>query len=107
MQEIINKIKSLFKDNIVWHNRLIKCPSQSYCYFKSGNNTYCIYLRWRYSDPWTAQIIPIVDNDFNYQADWKDLDIKFYTHDELIELQKECINRVKILYPNIKFINKI
>ena len=34
------------------------CPAQIYYYFKdAADNNWCIYLRWRHENPWTAELV--------------------------------------------------
>lgn len=111
---IIKRIKSIFsfkeKTKPIWRNHLIRCPSQSDCFFKVGDKRYAIYLRWRHSDPWTAQIIPLLNepdsegDEFDYKADWVELDINYYTHDKYKKLQKECEKIIKKMFKNLEWI---
>lgn len=47
-----------------WYDDLIWCPSQCYYYFKHESEMYCICLRWRHQNPWTAEIIKCENGDF-------------------------------------------
>lgn len=90
-----------------WKSNLIKCPSQCYCEFEENGQKFCIYLRWRWDDPWTAAIVPCDDNwDWNNICDWEYLDIPFYTHDEHIDLKKKCEEIVKSKFKHIKWNNE-
>ena len=41
-----------------WDIDLNWCPSQIYYYFKDAvGDNWCIYLRWRWQDPWTAELV--------------------------------------------------
>lgn len=40
-----------------WDESLIMCPSQCYLKIKYNGKFYVLYLRWRWSDPWTANLI--------------------------------------------------
>lgn len=87
----------------VWLEDLIWCPSQCYYYFTSpkDNKNYCLYLRWRWSDPWAFEIIPCIDGtwDFDYDADWEYIeDIGFFKNDEYRGLEEKAIE-----YINKKF----
>lgn len=48
------------------------CPAQIYYYFldKEGGR-WCIYLRWRHEDPWTAELVRC---DMNWEFDWNSPD---------------------------------
>lgn len=91
----------------IWRNDLIMCPSQCYCYFEVDGKNYCIYLRWRWADPWTAAIAP-VDNrcDFIYNDNWEHIETKFYSHDNYETLQEECIDIVKGKFNDVKWLVK-
>lgn len=51
--------------NQTWEDDLIWCPSQCYYKFIHKNKFYCIYLRWRGGDPWTAELYQCEDINFN------------------------------------------
>lgn len=56
-----------------WIERLhYWCPAQIYYYFldKKGGR-WCIYLRWRHQDPWTAELVRC---DKNWEFDWDNPD---------------------------------
>jgi hypothetical protein len=86
-----------------WINDLIKCPSQCFCSFWVNNIIhYCIYLRWRWNDPWTCELVRL-DDECDFSDDWKRLDVKDYSHDEYLSLQEEALEVVKSMFNNIKF----
>ena len=61
---------------------------------------YCIYLRWRHDDPWTAEIIKCADGDFdlNYETCiWKYIEVPFFKDDELDKLKEYIMNRLNII----------
>ena len=78
-----------------WYEDLIWCPSQCYYYIKSEKgNYYCIYLRWRYSDPWTAEIIILDKNNLDDICDnteWFPLQVNDYKDSELAKLEREAV----------------
>lgn len=80
-----------------WDDSLIWCPSQCYYYFKDRNdNLKCIYLRWRHSDPWTAEIIPInEDGSFNH-VQRENLNPPFFKDEELDLLKEWCLNKLSL-----------
>lgn len=42
------------------------CPAQIYYYFVDAEGgRWCIYLRWRHQDPWTAELVPC-DEDWKF-----------------------------------------
>ena len=88
-----------------WLESLIWCPSQIEYYFKDSNGSnYLIYLRWRHSDPWTAELIPCNENwelDF---ANRKTINTsKNYIDDEYKELESEVLEIIKKKFPETKF----
>ena len=98
----IFKIKNKAKGTPYWNNRLIMCPSQCYCDFEGDGKKYCIYLRWRWNNPWTARLVPLNnDLEFDYDADWISLPINNYIHDDYPKLQEECVQIVNKMFNNI------
>ena len=92
------------KDDIplyTWREHLVRCPSQADYFFYSGGNYYFIYLRWRHSDPWTAELVKVgpvlVEDDYKSQ-EWStidDLPLGDYKEEELEELKKDVIEWAK------------
>lgn len=91
----------------VWEEDLIMCPSQCYCYFESDGKRYCIYLRWRWDDPWVARVVP-VDNkcDFTYNGDWELLETKCYSHDAYKKLESEAVRVIMKRFTRIKWLSQ-
>lgn len=46
------------------------CPAQIYYYFEdAAGGRWCIYLRWRHQDPWTAELVRCDENwDFVWEC---------------------------------------
>lgn len=89
----------------VWLEHLISCPSECFYFFTNpiDKENYCIYLRWRHSDPWTAELVPCNENfEFKYGEDWEILDIKFYTEEEYRKAERDALKIV-----NKKFFTKL
>lgn len=109
LNKFVNWIKKLFKKDIsFWVNDLIMCPSQCYCPFEYEGSNFCIYLRWRWEDPWSASIVPCnSDGSFNYNVDWIPLEINFYKHDDYKRLQKECEKIIIEKYKNVKWTSNL
>jgi len=40
-----------------WFDDLIWCPSQCYYHIQHDGKDYILYLRWRWEDPWQAQVV--------------------------------------------------
>ncbi len=51
------------------------CPAQIYYYFHDvEGRRWCIYLRWRHSDPWTAELVRCDDSwEFITEEGWVNL----------------------------------
>jgi len=86
----------------VWEDSLISCLSQCYLNIKYKDKKYVIYLRWRWDDPWNAELIPAKNDNYeiDYKADWVQLfnDREFYTEEQLDECKKKAIeNTIKYL----------
>jgi hypothetical protein len=76
-----------------WTDLLIWCPSQCYLNIESNGRFFVLYLRWRHSDPWTADLIEC-DSDFdihNPKYDWISLDIDYWEDSQLEELKINAI----------------
>lgn len=86
----------------VWLDDLIGCPSQCYYYFENplDKKKYCIYLRWRHLDPWTAELIPCDEYyDLDFEATWEEIPIDFFTEDKLDKAKKMAIKIVNSRLP--------
>ena len=86
-----------------WDDDLLGCPDQCYCYFDTPDNRYCIYLRWRSSDPWTAYIAPVDadTNEIDHTDEWIDISTPFFSRDQLMDLKHFCEEYVRERYHNI------
>ena len=81
-----------------WYDELIWCPSQCYYYFMHNGDMYCIYLRWRHQDPWTADIIKCAEGDFylnNQKATWKSIEIPYFKDSELDKLKEFIMSHLE------------
>lgn len=93
-----------------WEDDLIWCPSQCYYYFETeSGKKFCIYLRWRWSDPWTAELIQF-KNDWSWDNDntsWTPLETeKEYADSELDQLKIAVMKKVVKLFKNDKIKKK-
>jgi hypothetical protein len=77
-----------------WEDSFLWCPSQCYLYFSWDNVKYCIYLRWRHNDPWTAELIRMNEksNDIT-DGEWMYLDVPFRHDIEFELLKKDAIQK--------------
>ena len=74
------------------------CPAQCYYYFKNSEYYYCIYLRWRHHDPWSASLIKFKDKTLDWdECTWFDVDVKEYKFEELSKLKRNARRKVKEL----------
>lgn len=84
-----------------WKDSLIWCPSQCYYTFreKKTGTLKCLYLRWRHSDPWTAELIPVneIDREFESSKEWVSLNPPYFTDIELDKLKVWCMEKLKEL----------
>lgn len=79
-----------------WYDSLIGCPSQCYYYIKHKDSYYCIYLRWRHTDPWTANLIEFKDNILDFDtATWSPIYVDYWEEDQLEQVKEDAINRVR------------
>jgi len=80
-----------------WKDDLIWCPSQCYLDIMYKERHFVIYLRWRHSDPWTADIVECPNDgkfDMHELNNWNDLVVKEWKDTELKELKEEIVNVV-------------
>jgi hypothetical protein len=87
---------ALFRKRGEWEDSLIWCPSQCFLNFTIGKKHYVLYLRWRWEDPWTADLIE-TDETFALQGDrvmWRNLNIKYFSeNDDLGKLKRHSIRK--------------
>lgn len=95
------------REEPIWEEDLIMCPSQCYCYFEAEGKIFCIYLRWRYCDPWTADLVQFESVVDWGNSLWRDLDIEYYSHDKYKKLQEECVSLIKEKYAEIQWLVEI
>ncbi len=90
-----------------WLEDLIWCPSQIFYNFVDPrtNTPYQLYLRWRHSDPWTADLYTCTDRTFmNWDKRDKRLELdKIFSDDEYKDLEKYCFDKLKEIFPYIEF----
>lgn len=86
-----------------WYDELIWCPSQCYYYFMHNGDMYCIYLRWRHQDPWTADIIKCAEGDYSLSSQtaiWKSIEIPFFKDSELDKLKEFVLSHLDSMIKN-------
>ena len=90
-----------FNEDLIW------CPSQIYYFFEDSGQKYVLYLRWRWSDPWTAEVVKVSEFDYNRGWDFstsvKILKDKWFKEDDYRELEKESLLVLKDMFPNVNF----
>lgn len=99
-----------------WILELKWCPAQIYYYFVDADGgRWCIYLRWRHQDPWTAELVGC---DENWEFVWGNPDnvnlleekehtlgivTGYYTYDEYPHLMRKALELVKERFPDLYF----
>lgn len=92
------------------------CPAQIYYYFRDmEGGKWCIYLRWRHQDPWTAELVRC-DSCWEFLWDSPDtVDLleeknhslgiitEFYYEEEYLSLMEKAIEIVEERFPNLDF----
>ena len=93
----------------IWIEDLLWCPSQCYYYFQNiDGQRYCIYLRWRHRDPWTAELIKCTDNwNLDYDSEWERLGVSFYSDKDYRTLEEEVLGIVSTKFPHLIFPNRV
>lgn len=75
-----------------WKCSMMMCPSQCYYHTKRNGIDYVLYLRWRWDDPWQADIIKGAKSEDFKNCEWThDVFAKnhvYFSHDE-VSLAKE------------------
>lgn len=85
-----------------WYEDLIECPSQCYYYFYDPlkKKNYCIYLRYRNNNPYTAELIECNDDlSFNNDIDWENLPISTWENGQHRELEEEVLKIINDRLP--------
>ena len=94
------------------------CPAQIYYYFVDAEGgRWCIYLRWRHQDPWTAELVPC-DEDWEFIRNSPDtvdlLEEKehtpgivtgYFTDNEYPHLMRKALELAKERFPSLDFQN--
>lgn len=91
------------------------CPAQIYYYFiDSEGERWCIYLRWRHKDPWTAELVhcdeewefewdhPGTKNLLEEKAHTPGIIAGYYTDEEYKALEEKALETVKQMNPIFK-----
>ena len=93
----------------IWTEDLLWCPSQCYYYFQDiTGKRYCIYLRWRYRDPWTAELIECDEEwEFRCDLDWEVLKVSFHADKDYRSLEKEVLGLMSTRFPSLSFPNRV
>ena len=80
----------------MWYDDLLWCPSQCYYYFMHDEKMFCLRLRWRHCNPWTAEVIKCAEPDYNIDNNSirKPIEIPFFTDDELEKLKSYLTDRL-------------
>ena len=80
----------------MWYDDLLWCPSQCYYYFMHDEKMFCLYLRWRHCNPWTAEVIQCAEPDYNIDNNSirKPIEIPFFTDNELEKLKSYLTDRI-------------
>lgn len=86
-----------------WQEHMIRCPSQADYHFYSGGSYYTIYLRWRHTDPWTANLIKTgdsPDDSDTYQTnEWFPIELgREYKENEFEDLKRDVVKIVSAQY---------
>lgn len=98
-------------EEYVFIEELMYCPSQIYYYFTDMVNgeKYCLYLRWRYKNPWSASIVECDDlYEFKNYGSRKIIETsRPYKEEEHELLEEEMLDEIKKLFPETYFPSKI
>ena len=97
-----------FSEDMIW------CPSQIEYYFTNPAEMqmYVVYCRWRWSDPWTIELIKVADpqkpRDWNWDLGHEDINLgRTYKDTEYKEMEKDIVEYLKAKFPSVKFPDEI
>lgn len=108
-QEEIDKFEEhAFFESMIW------CPSAIEYYFTdpTSGKMYVLYLRWRYSDPWSADLVEVADpsnpKSWNFQSPYENITDKlgFFKDDEYEKLEEKAIKYLESRFPAVTFPKK-
>ena len=83
-----------------WYDELIWCPSQCYYFFDHLGEHFCLYLRWRHQDPWTAEIIHCPPDSYDTElqdTESKYIKIPYFADHELEKLKEFLEHRLSLI----------
>lgn len=97
-----------FFEEMIW------CPSQIYYYFTdpADGQMYVVYCRWRWSDPWTIELVKVANPKNPKNWDWSLgstclLSDKGYKDEEYKKMEEDILDCLKVKFPHIVFPDKV
>lgn len=96
-----------FSENMIW------CPSQIEYYFtdQGTGQMYVVYCRWRWSDPWTIELLHVPNPQKRGDWDWNSrvrlLEGRGYKDEEFRIMEADILEDLKKRFPNTKFPDKV
>ena len=107
---VVVETEDVYSREHKWEEYLTWCPSQIFYNFIDTltNRPYQLYLRWRHSDPWTANLY--LCKDFDYEG-WSEEVMEFrnnlgdrdFNRLEYKTLEVHCLGILKNIFPHIEF----
>jgi hypothetical protein len=77
-----------------WNDSLIWCPSQCYLPLEYKGKKFQLYLRWRWDDPWTADLIEAGETEEDKEV-WHDLRIGYHTDEQLDNCKFDALKKAE------------
>jgi len=110
-REYVSKFEEhAFFEELIW------CPSQIEYFFTDpeSGKMYVVYMRWRYSDPWTIELIEVANRNDPRNWNW-DLQHEHIDHalgvrfrdDEYPEMEKKVVEYLKTRFQKVNFPDSI
>ena len=96
-----------FFEDMIW------CPSQIEYFFTDPNDgqMYVVYCRWRWSDPWTIELVKVANpsNPHKWNFDLMDehLNIGEFKDQEYRLMEKEVVEYLRTRFPQVQFPSEI
>lgn len=97
-----------FFEEMIW------CPSQIYYYFTdlADGQMYVVYCRWRWSDPWTIELVKVANPKNPRNWDWSLGSVSLlpdrgYKDEEYRKMEKDILDCLKAKFPHIVFPDKV
>jgi hypothetical protein len=84
-------MRKLFQIKSDWVDSMMWCPSQCWLKILYKGHRWTLYLRWRWEDPWSADLIQGWDTTATKKR-WEELRIPFFIDEEVDKCKEAAIS---------------